>query len=189
MGQTEGTMMIKALVPLADGCEEMEAVILIDAFRRAKWHVTVAGLKPGLVIASRGVKIQPDIVWDDVDIASHDLLVLPGGGPGTQNLMADHRVLDAIRAFVSKGKVVGAICAAPLVLQKAGVIDGKRMTCYPGVAPEITRAQHVDEIVVRDGQILTSQGPGTSFQFALAIIRHVAGESLAREVGSGMLVR
>ena len=180
--------MIRALVPLADGCEEMEAVIIIDTFRRAKWHVTVAGLKPGLVTASRGVKIQPDAVWDEVDVASHDLLVLPGGGPGTQNLMADERVLAAIRDFTSRGKVVGAVCAAPLVLQKAGVIDGKRMTCFPGVAEQITRARRVHELVVRDGNIITSQGPGTSFQFALAIVAHVDSEAVAREVGSAMLV-
>ncbi len=180
--------MARVLVPLADGCEEMEAVIIIDTFRRAKWDVVAAGLKPGLVTASRGVKLMPDATWDQVDLKSFDLIVLPGGGGGTDNLMNDERVLAALRDFNARGKIIAAICAAPQVLQKAGVVDGKRITCYPGVASKIARAQRVDDIVVEDGNVITSQGPGTSFAFALAIIARVDGDAIAREVGAGMLV-
>lgn len=180
--------MARVLVPLADGCEEMEAVIIIDTFRRAKWDVVAAGLKPGLVTASRGVKLMPDTTWDQVDLNSFDLIVLPGGGGGTDNLMNDERVLAALRDFNARGKIIAAICAAPQVLQKAGVIDGKRITCYPSVASKIARAKRVDDIVVEDGNVITSQGPGTSFAFALAILARIDGDAIAREVGAAMLV-
>lgn len=180
--------MARVLVPLADGCEEMEAVIIIDTLRRAKWEVTAAGLKPGVVTASRGVKIVPDTTLDQVDVASFDMIVLPGGNGGTENLMKDQRVLDAVRAFNDARKIVAAVCAAPQVLQKAGVLDGKKMTCYPSAAPNITRATWLDEKVVQDGNIITSQGPGTSFQFALALIERVDGKEKARAVADGMLL-
>ena len=180
--------MARVLVPLAEGCEEMEAVIIIDTFRRARWDVVAVGLKPGVVTASRGVKLVPDATWDSIDASTFDLIVLPGGGGGTENLMNDGRVLATLRDFCERGKIVAAICAAPQVLQKAGVIDGRKITCYPGVAAKITRATRVDDVVVEDGNIITSQGPGTSFAFALAIIARVDGDGKAREVGSGMLV-
>jgi 4-methyl-5(b-hydroxyethyl)-thiazole monophosphate biosynthesis len=180
--------MSKVLVPLADGCEEMEAVILIDTLRRAQIEVVVAGLKPGPVTASRGVKLAPDTTLDAVRNEDFDAIALPGGGGGTENLMKDERVLDAVRDFHGRGKLVAAICAAPQVLQKAGVIDGKRITCYPGVAAHITRATRVDERVVQDGRVITSQGPGTSFHFALALVQELAGRAKAEEVAGAMLV-
>lgn len=180
--------MPKVLVPLADGCEEMEAVILIDTLRRAHIEVVVAGLKPGPVKASRGVMLMPDTLLDRVPLADLDAIALPGGGGGTENLMNDERVLQAVRDLYARGKLVAAICAAPQVLQKAGVLDGKRMTCFPGVADRITRAQRVEERVVEDGRVITSQGPGTSFHFALSLVRALAGPAAAQEVARAMLV-
>jgi 4-methyl-5(b-hydroxyethyl)-thiazole monophosphate biosynthesis len=179
--------MTRVLIPLADGFEEMEAVILIDTLRRAQWEVTVAGLKPGPVTAAHDVKILPDTTWDRVDPATFDLLVLPGGGGGTQNLMDDERVLDALRQFHRAGKTVAAICAAPKVLQKAGVLDGRKMTCYPGVASDITRATRLDDRIVQDGNVVTSQGPGTSVRFALALVERVDGPRKMREVADAMI--
>lgn len=179
--------MAKVLVPLAEGCEEMEAVIIIDTLRRAGWDVVAAGTKPGVVTASRGVKIVPDVLLDDVDARSFDIVVLPGGNGGVENLLADARVLQLLREHNAAGKQLAAVCAAPLVLQKAGVIDGKKMTCYPSVAPQITKAKHVDESVVVDGNVITSQGPGTTVQFALAIIARVDGKAKADQVAQGMV--
>ncbi len=180
--------MARVLVPLADGCEEMEAVILVDTLRRAEWSVTTAGLNPGTVTASRGVKLTPDTTWDAVRLADFDMIVLPGGNGGTQHLLVDERVLSALRDFHARGKTLAAICAAPQVLHKAGVLDGKRATCYPGVEPMLTRARVVSARVVQDGNVVTSQGPGTSFEFALTLIERVDGREKAAAVARGMLV-
>jgi protein deglycase len=179
--------MTRVLVPLAEGCEEMEAVIVIDTLRRAQWEVVVAGLKPGPVRASRGVVLVPDTTWDRIDAGSFDMIVVPGGSKGVDNLRADPRVLDAIRLLRGQDKITAAVCAGPLVLQEAGILDGRRATCHPGAASRMTAATRIDERVVVDGRIVTSQGAGTCFDFALAIVRMVDGESKAREVAEGMV--
>lgn len=180
--------MTKVLIPLAEGCEEMEAVILIDVLRRAGWHVVVAGLQPGSVRASRGVVLTPDRTWDKLDPTDFDLLVLPGGSEGTQRLLRDERVLDAVRSLTATGKRVAAVCAAPLVLQAAGVLEGRRATCHPGVAAQLTRARYVNEPVVVDGTITTSQAAGTCFAFALELIRQVDGEEKVAAVRQGLVL-
>jgi protein deglycase len=180
--------MSRVLVPLAEGCEEIEAVIVVDTLRRAGIEVVTAGLRPGPVTASRGVRLLPDADWPARAWETFDALVLPGGGPGTQALLADVRVIEAVRRFHDAGRWVAAICAAPQVLQKAGVLAGKRMTCYPGVAAATPRETRVDEPVVQDGHVITSQGPGTGFAFALALVRLLAGAEKARDVGRALLV-
>ena len=175
------------LVPLADGCEEMEAVIIIDTLRRAGWEVVAAGLRDGPVKASRGVVLLPDVNWDRVDLARCDAIVLPGGNQGTRNLMEDVRVLAALRDFHAAGKLVAAVCAGPLVLQKAGLLQGRAVTCHPGAAPELVQAQRSGRRVVEDGNIITSQGPGTTFDFALAIIARVDGAEKAQRIAREMV--
>jgi 4-methyl-5(b-hydroxyethyl)-thiazole monophosphate biosynthesis len=180
--------MARVLIPLADGCEEMEAVILIDTLRRAGWSVTSAGLKPGPVTASRGVRILPDVIWDDIRPADFDLLVLPGGGPGTENLRKDPRVLAAVREFDEQAKTVAAICAAPLVLQEAGILNGRRATCHPSVGDQLIATPRLNARVVIDHHLITSQGPGTTFEFALAIIRAVDGPGKADQIARAMVL-
>lgn len=177
-----------ALVPIAEGCEEMEAVIIIDTLRRAGWTVIAAGLAEGPVTCSRGVRIVPDARWSDVDVSACDLIVLPGGGPGTAVLCRDPRVLEAIRVFDAQRKTIAAICAAPLVLQEAGILDGRTATCHPSVADALTTARHVDRAVVTDGNLVTSQGPGTAFAFALALIARVDGDDSADAIRRAMVV-
>jgi 4-methyl-5(b-hydroxyethyl)-thiazole monophosphate biosynthesis len=181
--------MARALVLLADGCEEMEAVIVMDTLRRAKWDVVAAGVTPGAITASRGVRLLPDAAWADVDPARFDILVIPGGSRGVDNLVRDQRVLETVRQFCGAGKRVAAVCAGPLVLQAAGVLAGKRVTSHPGVAQKVTQAVRMDEAVVKDGRIITSQGPGTSFAFALAIIADVDGQAKADAIGAEMVWR
>jgi 4-methyl-5(b-hydroxyethyl)-thiazole monophosphate biosynthesis len=180
--------MTNVLVPLAEGVEEMEAVIIIDVFRRAGWRVDVVGLKKGVVEASRGVKLVPDRMWEQVDPAAYEVIVLPGGNLGTMNLMEDERVLDALRVQHRAGKLIAAVCAAPLVLQKAGIIDQKRVTCHPLAAAQLTSANRVDARVVIDDNIVTSQGPGTTFAFALAIVELRDGRAKAVELARGMVL-
>ena len=177
-----------ALVPIAEGCEEIEAVIIIDTLRRAGWTVVSAGLEEGPVTCSRGVRIVPDARWSDVDVSACDLLVLPGGGPGTEALRRDPRVLEAIRVFDAQQKTIAAVCAAPLVLQEAGILDGREVTCHPSVADNLTVGRHVDRAVVADGNLVTSQGPGTAFAFALTLIARVDGEDKAEAIRRAMVL-
>jgi protein deglycase len=178
--------MARVLVPLIDGVEEMEAVIVIDVLRRAGWDVVSAGVGGPVVTASRGVKLVPDAAWNDVDPAGFDALMIPGGR-GARALAAEARVLDAVRAFRRAGKWVGAICAGPLVLQAAGVLEGVPATCHPSVAGELAGERSRERVVAHD-RILTSQGPGTAFEFALALIRAIDGEAAADAVAGPMVL-
>lgn len=182
---------MKALIPLANGCEEMEAVILIDILRRADWTVTAAGLTDGIIDASRGVRLVPDTTWDAIDPADYDLLLLPGGMDGTLALCEHDGVQQALRTFHSAGKWMGAICAAPLALQTAGILNGRPFTCYPGIEqqmPPSVAAGWRDEAVVVDGRLITSQGPGTAFDFSLKVIAECSGASTADAVRKGLLL-
>lgn len=182
---------MKALILLADGCEEMEAVIVIDTLRRAGVEVTAAGLAEGPVTASRGVTLLPDCALDKLEGAKDfDVLILPGGLPGTERLREDLRVRDLVLAYrADASKRVAAICASPTVLDVNGCLDGHRFTCYPALKDQCEGGGHwVNEPVVLDGNLITSQGPGTSFAFALALVEALAGEEAARTVAEGMLV-
>ena len=180
--------MQKVLVPLAEGVEEMEAVIVVDMLRRAQWHVLTVGLKPGAITASRCIRIVPDEVWDKIDPVNFDILVIPGGARGVEMLRQDRRVVEAVRAHSARGKLTAAVCAGPLVLQDAGVLEGRRATCHPGVVADFTVARRVDEPVVVDGHVVTSQGAGTTFAFALTLVALVAGEARARELAQAVVL-
>lgn len=179
---------MNVLIPIADGSEEMEVVIVVDTLRRVPWNVVAAGIAPGPVTASRGVRLLPDAAWADLKPETFDLLVIPGGKKGVEALSRDERILAAIRQFVTQGKWVAAICAGPLVLQAAGVLKGRRATCHPGVAGELTQTARLNDRVVVDGRLITSQGPGTTIEFALAIIRAVEGDRKAGELAKAMIV-
>ncbi len=180
--------MASVLVPFADGLEEMEAVILVDVLRRAGVAVTTAGLTGGPVTASRGVRLLPDKAWDDIQPDAFDLLAIPGGAEGVNRLRADTRVLDTVRAFHSAGKWIAAVCAGPLVLQQAGILGGRRVTCHPGVATQLTATPRLDDRVVVDGRLITSQGPGTSFEFALALVQCLAGRGQAADLAKTLML-
>jgi protein deglycase len=182
-------MTTKVLVPLAEGVEEMEAVIMIDVFRRAGWQVDVAGIKPGVVTASRGVKLLPDMPWEEIDPHAYEIIALPGGNVGTLHLMEDKRVLQAIREQHEAGKLIAAVCAGPLVLQRAGVLEHQTLTCHPLAAHELTVGKRLDHHVVVSDHIVTSQGPGTTFAFALSIIALRDGREKAQEIARGMVLK
>ena len=180
---------MKALVPIANGCEEMEAVIIIDTLRRAQWEVTAAGLDADPVEAAHRTKLVPDTTWDQVDPADFDILLTPGGFGGTMALAGHEGVLRAVREFDAAGKWIASICASPLVLHAAGILEGKRFACYPGVEKELPPdVQPVDETVVVDGHLVTSQGPGTAFEFALTLIEQCSGPDAANAVRKGLLL-
>jgi len=180
--------MAKVLIPIADGCEEMETVITADVLRRAGWDVVLASIQGDTpVTASRQVKLVPDARWEELDLLSFDALVLPGGNGGTQALCKHDGVQETLRIFDIKEKWIAAICAAPLALHKAGVLKGRDFTCYPGVEKEIGRADRSDDAVVVDGHIVTSQGPGTAIAFALRLIKLIDGVAATEKVRNGLL--
>ena len=181
--------MARVLIPLAPGCEELEAVTLIDLLRRAQIEVVTAGLAAGAVKCARGTQLLPDTTLDVALQQDFDMVVLPGGEPGATNLQNDARVLALLKKMAAAGKFTAAICAAPKVLAAAGVLDGKHATSYPGAidAARFPRVQLETRAVVCDGQVLTSRGPGTAMDFALALIEVLTERATRNKVESGLL--
>jgi 4-methyl-5(b-hydroxyethyl)-thiazole monophosphate biosynthesis len=182
-------MASRVLVPLAEGFEEIEAVTIVDVLRRADVEVVVAGLTAGVVRGAHGIEVTADTVLANVDGASFDVLVLPGGQPGSKHLAADERVLSLVRAICARGGTVAAICAAPTVLAQAGILGGVAVTSHPSVRGKLGDAQVLDEPrVVRSGKIVTSQGAGTAMEFALDLVAQLAGPARADELARAMVV-
>lgn len=181
--------MKKVLVPLAEGFEELEAITITDLLTRADISVVTAGLKEGPVKASRGATIVPDTSLEDVLNEEFDMIVLPGGQPGATNLEHDPRIHALLENMNRQEKYTAAICAAPKVLAEAGLLNGRRATSYPGTLssenyPDI---ELDDAAVVVDGKVITSRGPGTAIDFALELIRHLAGKDARDKVESGLV--
>ena len=160
---------MRLIVPLAEGFEEIEAVAIIDVLRRANIKVDVVGIDDEIVSGRNGIKILCDKIITDVRPEDYDGIVLPGGNPGYKNLENNQQVINFIKAFENRGKLIAAICASPTILEKIGVLEGKKATCYPTMKDKIKN--FVDERVVVDKNIITSQGPGTAIEFALEIVR------------------
>ena len=178
--------MPKVLVPLAQGCEEIEAVTIIDLLRRAKIEVISAGLDDQPVTASRGVRLIADTTLDEALTQEFDMIVLPGGMPGMTHLKNDSRIITLLQKMAREGKYTCAICAAPAVLAEAGLLAGKSATGYPGFIDNLPTVTHKNDPVVRDGKVITSRGPGTAMDFALELIEVLAGKAQRNEVEAGL---
>lgn len=186
----ESTTQPSACILLAPGCEEMEAVITMDVLRRGGVRVVAAGLAgPGVFEASREVRLAPDVSLDALEGAKDfDVLILPGGLPGTEALRADPRVRDLLMHYANDpDKRVASICAAALVLDAHGLLEGRKFTCYPGVAEKIASGTRLDDRVVEDGNLVTSQGPGTAMAFALTLVERLTDRETRDRVAEGML--
>jgi len=180
--------MPKVAVILADGFEEVEAIAIIDVLRRAGIDTVVAGLHDGHITSARKVKVIPDTMIDTVKADDFDMIVLPGGQPGSDNLNADARVIALIRSFSQKSKLIGAICAAPIVLGSAGVLVGKRATAFPSYKNKLGGAIYEETAVVEDGMVLTSRGAGTALAFGLAIVARLVSAEKAQKIKEAMLI-
>jgi len=180
--------MASVLVPLAPGCEELEAVTIIDLLRRAGIEVTTAGLEPGPVRCSRGTVLVPDAALDDVLERDFDMVVLPGGLPGADHLASDARVQALLKRMADADRYTAAICAAPKALAAAGLLDGRRATAYPGVmdALDVPGLRYTGDPVTIDDRVITSRGPGTAMDFTLTLIEQLAGRDQRDEVEAAL---
>ena len=182
--------MSKVAVALAPGFEEVEALTIVDVLRRCGAEVRTAGLGGSPIEGAHQVKVIPDIDLDSLNIEEYDAFVLPGGAPGYENLRKDQRVIDAVKKAFEEKKIVAAMCASPSVLSDAGVLRGKKATIYPGMEDELRKggAEIKEDLVVQDGNIVTSRGPATAVLFALKLGEILISKSAAEEVKKQMLV-
>ena len=171
-------------VHLAEGFEEIEALTVVDLMRRAQIDVqTVAMGEDKMVTGAHGIAVQADILQEEADYSASEMLVLPGSMPGTTHLMENETLGREIQNYVQIGRWVAAICAAPMVLGHLGVLEGKQATIYPGMEMHLIGATPIHEQkVVKDGRIITSKGPGTAMDFALALVEELKGKSAADEL-------
>jgi 4-methyl-5(b-hydroxyethyl)-thiazole monophosphate biosynthesis len=180
--------MPKALVTLAEGFEEIEAVTIIDVLRRGGIEVMTAGLESIVVTGAHQMTIMADQILQHINASEYDLLVLPGG-PGTQNLKADPRIIEIVKNQAAANKFTAAVCAAPTVLSAAGVLKDKRATSFPSSEADMDVAEYVYEPVVVDGKIITSRGPGTVMAFALKLVELLQGKTLADKLAESMVYK
>lgn len=173
--------MKQALLPLMDGFEEIEAVTIIDILRRGQVTVTTAGLESVIVTGAHGITIMADCILEHVLSQEFDLIVLAGGA-GTFKLEADLRIIELLQKHASLGKLTAAICAAPLVLFAAGLLQDRKVTSYPAIKERFKSTDYSEEPVVVDGNIVTSRGVGTAIPFALKLLELLAGEAIAVEI-------
>jgi len=176
--------MATVLVPLAQGCEEMEAVTIVDLLRRAGIEMVTAGLDDRPIRASRGMTLIADMTLDQAMQKDYDMIVLPGGLPGADHLDQDQRIQSLLQKMHAEGKYIAAICAAPKVLASAGLLDGRQATSFPGSLDgcSIVDMDYREQPVVIDGRVITSRGPGTAMDFALSLIELLAGKEKRQQV-------
>ncbi|VAW73704.1 DJ-1/YajL/PfpI superfamily, includes chaperone protein YajL (former ThiJ), parkinsonism-associated protein DJ-1, peptidases PfpI, Hsp31 [hydrothermal vent metagenome] len=178
--------MASVLVPLAQGCEELEAVTVIDLMRRAGINVVTAGLDDQVVKASRGTVLVPDTTLDEALRQDYDMVVLPGGLPGADHLDKDPRIHTLLKKMATSDRYVAAICAAPKVLAHSGLLEGRQVTSFPGVLDDVGGIDYKTDAVVEDGAIITSRGPGTAMDFALTLVERLVGKTKRDEVESAL---
>ena len=177
--------MANTAIFLADGFEEIEALTVVDLLRRAGITITTVSIMGTReVTGSHNITVLADKVFDEIDFDSLDMLILPGGMPGTTNLGAYKPLTDQIISFDEKGKMLCAICAAPTVFGKLGILKGKKACCYPGCEKDLEGALIQTAPVTEDGHFITSRGMGTAIEFGLAIIAHFMDGNAARNMAS-----
>ena len=180
---------MKVVVFFAKGYEEIEALSVVDVLRRGGVEVVMAGVDGDCIKSGRGIEIKMDQRVETIDYNTVDMLVVPGGVPGVDNLYASKFVVEQLKAFKQANKWIGAICAAPGVLGKLGLLEGESATCYPGVEEELKGATVVNERVVVSHKVVTGIGAGASLEFALCLLELLMGSEKKEQVKRGMLIK
>ena len=173
---------------LADGFEEIEGLTVVDLLRRAEVEVTTVSITGSLTVhGAHGIDVMADKTFEEMSFAGQDMLVLPGGMPGTVNLGAHEGVKEELEKAFAEGKILAAICAAPSVLGKYGYLAGKKATSYPGFEPQLIGAEYVYDPVVADGNVITSRGMGTAIPFSLKLIEQLVDAETAERIGKAII--
>lgn len=180
--------MAKVYMFLAEGFEDVEALIPLDVLRRGGVDVKTVSISDGYVVTSaHGVNIEADLMLMEAETDKADLLMLPGGMPGASNLYANEDLCEALQKQNEKGKMISAICAAPaVVLAQLGILNGKRATCYPGFEQMLTNATYTGELVTVDGNITTAEGPAAAFPYAYELLSQLVNKATANQIAEGM---
>ena len=182
--------MNKIAVHLAEGFEEIEAISIIDVLRRAAFEVNIVSVSGNFVVTgAHNIKVMADSLFESVDYNSVDMIVLPGGMPGSNNLNNHDGLKEQILNFHENGKPLGAICAAPLVFGNLGILKDKKATCYPGFEDELLGAKPTGAGVEQAGTFVTGKGPGVAINFAIKIVEMLKGKELAKELAEKMIVK
>lgn len=175
---------MKVLVLFAEGFEEVEGVTQVDFLRRAGVEVSTVSITDSKGVKGNfGITIQTEVTLGEINDEQYDMVVLPGGVKGMENLKANAKVTALLEKFYKEDKWVAAICASPTILGTIGLLEGKKAVCYPGFENGLIGATVVSDDVVVDGKIITSKGPGTSFQFALKLIEALCGKEVSDDIG------
>ena len=176
-------------VLLGEGFEEVEAIAPVDVLRRCGAEVRTAGIGGLEVTGAHGITVRADCGVEDIDRAALDMIVIPGGLGGVASINGSRAALAAIENAWADGKYVAAICAGPTVLAGLHISDGRRVTSYPGTGSQMGTADYREDDVVVDGKLITSRGPGTALAFARKLAETVCGETTAKQVADGMLIK
>jgi len=178
---------MKILVPLADGVEMVEALSIVDVFRRAGAHVDTASVGERVITSSHKVKIEADKLIEECVDEEYDLVAVPGGVPGVENLSKSKPLIDILKKQNAENRLYGAICAAPaVVLEQHGLLEGKKATCHPMFIEQLKSNECADETVVLDQNCMTSRGAGTAMEFGLELVGKLMGEEKKKEVAQGL---
>ena len=179
--------MKNVLVPIAPGFEEIETITVVDILRRSGARVSIAGIVQGAIEGSRGIKLLADESIDNIKSEKFDLIFLPGGQPGTDNLKKDTRVTTLLKEMGGKKKLIGAICAAPIILEENGLLKKCKRTSHPSVKERLLDGVYVEDRVVVDHNIITSRSPGTAMEFAFKLVEILFGKDRVILVNNGVL--
>lgn len=180
--------MKKVVVFLAEGFEEIEALTVVDLLRRANVTCDICSLKGKQAKGAHNIIIEADKVIDELDIIEYDGLILPGGMPGSTNLKECENIVTWVKEFNEKGRLVAAICAAPIVLGEAEIVKDRKVTSYPGFERELKEAIYCEEVVVEDNNIITSRGPATAIYFALKLVERLVDKDTADMLRKGIML-
>jgi protein deglycase len=180
----------KIAILLAEGFEEIEAIVPIDVLRRLEFDLVIAGFEPQIT-GAHGVIFETDALIENLDVSDFSTVILPGGLPGATNLRDSQMVIDLVRKMYDAGKIVAAICAAPIALSAAGIMKGKTCTGYPMplVKDALADANYTADKVERDGNVITGKGPGAAFDFAFEIAKALGKEAQMRQLKKMMFVK
>ncbi len=180
--------MKKFAVHLAEGFEEIEAISIIDVLRRAEFEVNMVSVTNSIeVTGAHNITVKADILFEDLDYKYIDMIILPGGMPGTRNLQSHEGLKEQILEFNNSNKPIGAICAAPLILGNLNLLKNKKATCYPGFEGELTGAEITGNDTEQTGTIVTGKGAGVAIDFALKIVEMFKGKEAADELAEKMI--